>query len=178
MWENPISGLTLWEATAGRGGEQVAKDISKYGRDGGALKVILAIVYSKKGKKGTKTPAKTVEEKTEKTNPSGSPDPDDDDPNGNSISEIADAIANGHASDHLNDFGSFEDMDVESKDDLARLVDETIDHLTDSKEFGNNKKASYNEHNNVLVIEDPNHPDGGTVFQPTEGKEYYDGLKN
>ncbi|NOX40007.1 MAG: hypothetical protein GXP05_05695 [Alphaproteobacteria bacterium] len=82
LWGNPINGLTIWGATAGRGGEQVAKNVSKYGRDGGALKVILAIVYSKKGKKGAKAPAKTVEDEekkeTEDQPPRGEVDGDDD----------------------------------------------------------------------------------------------------
>lgn len=83
--------------------------------------------------------------------------------------EAADSIANGHAQAHLDEFA---DLGVETTDDLADLVNETVSSPTHSNTLSDGRSFSYNEHNNVLVIVDPNHADGGTIFSPHRGLDF------
>ena len=93
---------------------------------------------------------------------------------GGKTESIAASIANGHAQAHIDEF---QDLGVENVNDLQNLVDETIKGHTHTKTLARGRKAYYNEHNNVLVIEDPKHADKGTVYSPDDGIEEYESLK-
>jgi RHS repeat-associated protein len=81
------------------------------------------------------------------------------------FSEEACRIANGHA------FGKH--GEEETPDELAEIIDDTIENPTHSAELGNDRSAYYDEKSNTLVIVNPKDPDGGTVFKPRNGIEKF-----
>jgi hypothetical protein len=77
-------------------------------------------------------------------------------------------IANGHAWDkHKEDF-----PDVKTKNDLAKKVDKIIKNPSESKKISDGREKFWDEKTKTIVIKDPNHKDGGTVFKTS--KRYYD----
>jgi RHS repeat-associated protein len=88
------------------------------------------------------------------------------------FSEEACRIANGHA------FGKHgEEFGAETPDELAEIIDDTIENPTHSAELEEDRSAYYDEKSNTLVIVDPNSPDGGTVYKPYDGIKGFDKLK-
>jgi hypothetical protein len=82
--------------------------------------------------------------------------------------EDVDLIADGHAgSKHAGDFPG---MSVE---DIKERVRETMENPVRVKDLERGRKA-YEGKNGTLVIHDPNHPDGGTVFRPPNFDKYWD----
>jgi len=77
-------------------------------------------------------------------------------------------IAGGHAGElHLGEVGA------EDLDDLADIIDGIMDN-PDAVGDGPNGQTGYWSDEGILVIENPNDPDGGTVFAPTEGRGYFE----
>jgi RHS repeat-associated protein len=84
----------------------------------------------------------------------------------------ANQIANGHAFErHADEFGA------ETPDELEQVIKDALENATKSRELSNGRTAYYDEETNTLVIVDPSSPDGGTIFKPSGGEEYFNGLQ-
>lgn len=91
------------------------------------------------------------------------------------VRESSDAIANGHAfAKHVVEGGEF--PGVSNPDQLARIVERARTY-GDSRALSNGRTAFYDGRDNTLVIRNPNSADGGTVFRPTDGRDYFNGLQ-
>ena len=87
--------------------------------------------------------------------------------------EDADAIAEGHAgSKHAGDFPG---MDVK---DIGKLAEDVMTNPSRAKPLGGGRKAYLGKDGTTIVIHDPMHPDGGTIFRrdPTTLDDYWEGL--
>lgn len=58
--------------------------------------------------------------------------------------------------------------------DLAKHVDDIIRKPSAKKKLKNGREAYWDEKSGTVVIVNPNDPDGGTVFKPDIGKQYFD----
>ncbi|MFD4569609.1 polymorphic toxin-type HINT domain-containing protein [Streptomyces sp. NPDC058467] len=88
------------------------------------------------------------------------------------IEDAAD-IGNGHAgSKHAGDFPGHSPKDI---GDLARDV---MQNPARTKPLGGGRRAYQGKDGSTIVIHDPMHPDGGTIFRrdPTTIDDYWDGL--
>jgi RHS repeat-associated protein len=84
----------------------------------------------------------------------------------------ANQIANGHAFEkHAGEFGA------ETPEQLEQAVKDALENATEARELSNGRTAYYDEDTNTVVIVDPSSPDGGTIFKPSGGKEYFNGLQ-
>ncbi len=84
----------------------------------------------------------------------------------------ANQIANGHAfGKHAGEFGA------ETPEELEQAVKDALENATESRGLSNGRTAYYDEDTNTVVIVDPSSPDGGTIFKPSGGKEYFNGLQ-
>ena len=63
---------------------------------------------------------------------------------------------------------------VTSKQGFARVVDDVIP-TGQQKKLPDGRTAYWKD--GTIVIKDPSHPDGGTAFRPTDGKAYFDRLR-
>ncbi|WP_351226112.1 hypothetical protein [Streptomyces sp. NPDC002133] len=87
--------------------------------------------------------------------------------------EDADDIADWHAgSKHAGDFPGM------SVDDLRKLTKDVIQNPSRTKDLGSGRKAFLGKDGTTIVIHDPMHPDGGTIFRRDPGslEEYWEGL--
>ena len=84
--------------------------------------------------------------------------------------EVIDQIANGHAgTDHA---GELWESDPDA---IADIINDVIDgDWTQSGELSDDRSFFYDPEENVLVIVDPAHEDGGTVYRPDRGQDYVD----
>ncbi|EFL41091.1 conserved hypothetical protein [Streptomyces griseoflavus Tu4000] len=88
------------------------------------------------------------------------------------IEDAAD-IGNGHAgSKHAGDFPGYSPKDM---GDLARDV---MQNPARTKPLGGGRRAYQGKDGSTIVIHDPMHPDGGTIFRRNPGtiEDYWDGL--
>jgi RHS repeat-associated protein len=84
----------------------------------------------------------------------------------------ANRIANGHAFEkHAGEFGA------ETPEELERTIEDVLENATQSRELSNGRTGYYDEDTNTVVIVDPSSPDGGTIFRPSGGEEYFNGLR-
>lgn len=85
-------------------------------------------------------------------------------------------IGHGHAfNKHVVKKGEF--PEVSTPDDLARVVERVRTHGTHQRSLTQGRRAFYDAHDNTLVIRNPNSKDGGTVFRPDDGLDYFNDLK-
>jgi hypothetical protein len=88
------------------------------------------------------------------------------------VSSTAQAIAYGHAyAKHGYEFG------VYSPYQLAIIVEDIINNASFSKKISRGRTAYWDNSRHAVVITDPGHPDGGTIFKPARGKLYYDNMR-
>jgi RHS repeat-associated protein len=84
----------------------------------------------------------------------------------------ANQIANGHAFEkHAGEFGA------ETPEEFEQAIKDALENATKSRELSNGRTAYYDEETNTVVITDPSSPDGGTIFKPSGGEEYFNGLQ-
>ncbi len=80
----------------------------------------------------------------------------------------ASQIAGGHAfGKHAGEFGA------ETPQEFEQIIEDALENASKSKELSNGRTAYYDEETNTVVIVDPSSPDGGTVFKPSGGEEYF-----
>jgi hypothetical protein len=85
---------------------------------------------------------------------------------------VIEQIANGHGwEDHQ---GEFRDW---SQSDYQQAVQDTIDDPSDYKSLQDGRKAYWNDKLDMVVVVNPQDPDGGTAFRPKDGKDYFNRLK-
>ena len=87
--------------------------------------------------------------------------------------EDASDIATGHAgSKHAGDFPGL------SPKDLGKLTRDVMQNPARTKELGGGRRAYQGQDGSTIVIHDPRHPDGGTVFRrdPKTIDDYWDEL--
>ncbi|MBB4697172.1 ALF repeat-containing protein [Paractinoplanes abujensis] len=89
--------------------------------------------------------------------------------------EYAPDIAGGHANGkHGSEFPGM------SQADLEKLVDDVMANPSRTKDLGSGRKAYLGKDGRTIVIHDPMHPDGGTVFKgksdPDAFEEYWEEL--
>jgi filamentous hemagglutinin len=88
------------------------------------------------------------------------------------IVNTASQIASGHGwAKHQ---GEFPGWDQGKYEDTVR---ETMQQPDEVRTLSNNRTAYWNAKENMVVIENPADPDGGTAFRPMNGKAYFDELK-
>ncbi|MEU1401913.1 polymorphic toxin-type HINT domain-containing protein [Streptomyces sp. NPDC005728] len=88
------------------------------------------------------------------------------------IEDAAD-IGNGHAgSKHAGDFPG------QSPKDIGDLARDVMQNPARTKPLGGGRRAYQGKDGSTIVIHDPMHPDGGTIFRrdPTTIDDYWDGL--
>ncbi len=90
------------------------------------------------------------------------------------VDKISEQIGGGHAySKHIGDFPGFK-----TKEDLINHVKKIMqDKSSILKELKNGRSAYWHEESKSIVIRDPKHADGGTVFKPDGGIKYFEELK-
>lgn len=90
--------------------------------------------------------------------------------------DVASKIANGHAFDkHKLNRGEFPEIRTRQQfQDHARSV---MDNPTAARDLSGGRKAYWHQESGTVVITNPKAADGGTMFQPTQGIEYFNGLK-
>ena len=92
------------------------------------------------------------------------------------VSQTAEDIANGHAYDkHVIQQGEY--SEISNRQEFAQLIQNTMDNATAEKSLAGGRYAYWDANDGTVVITDPGNPDGGTVFRPTNGYGYYQGLK-
>ena len=83
-------------------------------------------------------------------------------------SPLADQIANGHGwAKHKGEFPEFANAS-----DYARGVDNVLDNATDVRVGLERGRSAYWLDDTVVIL-DPNHIDGGTMFRPKNGYDYF-----
>jgi hypothetical protein len=89
---------------------------------------------------------------------------------------VTDQISRGHAQDkHLDEFY---DLGIEDADDLADHINDIIDsEWTQHGELARGREYYYDPETNTLVIIDPSHVDGGTVYRPENEQDEVDNLE-
>jgi RHS repeat-associated protein len=87
--------------------------------------------------------------------------------------DTAERIGNGHAfTKHVVGRGEF--AGVRTRGELSEVVGDIMANPDAKKNLGGGKIAYWKR--TVIVIFDPKNPDRGTIFAPTAGKAYFDGL--
>jgi hypothetical protein len=88
----------------------------------------------------------------------------------------AERIADGHAYDkHVVEQGEY--PDVQSRAEFADLIQNAMENCTDAKNLSGGRRAYWQDSSGTVVIKDPASVDGGTVFKPTAGRAYFEGLR-
>ncbi len=81
-------------------------------------------------------------------------------------------IANGHAFEkHGRELG------FAKKEQMALQIDRLISRSTQVRHLAHGRTAYWDETSGIVIIEDPNTPDGGTAFKPNRGRSYFEGLR-
>jgi len=89
---------------------------------------------------------------------------------------LAQRISGGHAFDkHVLSRAEF--PGVRTRGDLAGVVRDTIENGTHARALANGRYAWFNGRTGNLVVYNPSARDMGTVFPPTNGLHYYNGLR-
>jgi hypothetical protein len=95
------------------------------------------------------------------------------DSNLDSVDQRARQIADGHAYDkHVVEGGEF--PEVGSRGEFAAHISEVMRSPSASQPLERDRTAYYSDDAGTIVIEDPQHLDGGTCFRPADGRAYYD----
>jgi len=81
---------------------------------------------------------------------------------------IAQKIADGHAySKHGAEFGASDSVQ------FSRIIESIIRNPSDFRQLSRGRIVYWDDRQSAIVITDPNHVDGGTIFKPARGKSYF-----
>ena len=87
--------------------------------------------------------------------------------------QTAERISNGHAYEkHKGEF-----PEIKTREQFKRHVEDVMNNPTEVKELERGRTGYWDQESGTVVIENPADPDGGTVFRPPNGKEYFDILR-
>ena len=80
--------------------------------------------------------------------------------------KVGKEISDGHAfSKHVN---------VSTRENFEKHIEHVINNYTSFKELSNGRSAYWHEASGTVVIRNPKVKDGGTAFQPKDGRKYFD----
>lgn len=86
-------------------------------------------------------------------------------------------IAGGHAFEkHVIQLGEFAGF-IKTRQQFAEHIESVINNPTATKQLGNGRSAYWDDATRTVVIRNPKAADGGTAFQPTNGRAYFDSLR-
>ncbi|QIM64400.1 hypothetical protein A4G17_02530 [Frederiksenia canicola] len=84
-------------------------------------------------------------------------------------------ISDGHAfSKHVIKQGEFKNVNVSTREQFEKHVEYVVNNYTSFKELSNGRSAYWHEASGTVVIRNPKTKDGGTAFQPKDGRKYFD----
>lgn len=87
-------------------------------------------------------------------------------------------IAAGHAFEkHVLNQGEFKGLGIRTREQFATHIENVINNPTASRELSGGRSAYWQESTGTVVIRNPHASDGGTAFQPVNGRAYFDGLR-
>ncbi len=87
----------------------------------------------------------------------------------------AEKIANGHAYDkHVEKKGEF--PEIKTREDLKNHIEDVMNNPTKTKDLDNGRTGYWDKKTGSVVIENPNDPDGGTIFRPTDSENYFNNI--
>jgi filamentous hemagglutinin len=87
-------------------------------------------------------------------------------------------IAGGHAFEkHVLDKGEFKGLGIRTREQFANHIENVVNNPTASRQLSGGRSAYWQDSTGTVVIRDPRAADGGTAFQPTNGRAYFDGLR-
>jgi filamentous hemagglutinin len=90
----------------------------------------------------------------------------------------AQEIAGGHAFEkHVLNQGEFKGLGIRTREQFANHIENVINNPTASRQLSGGRTAYWQEPTGTVVIRNPRAVDGGTAFQPVNGRAYFDGLK-
>ncbi|CUX54353.1 Filamentous hemagglutinin [Agrobacterium deltaense Zutra 3/1] len=94
------------------------------------------------------------------------------------IEIISKQIADGHAfQKHILEKGELAGMGIRTRAQLADFISETMRKPSDVKALGGGRTAYWNDDYQSVIIHNPKAGDGGTIFQPKNGKLYFDNMR-
>lgn len=65
---------------------------------------------------------------------------------------------------------------MSTPDDLARIVERVRTQGDYRRSLPGGRRAFYDSRDNTVVIRNPNSKDGGTVFRPDDGLDYFNNV--
>ncbi|MFB4383990.1 hemagglutinin repeat-containing protein [Agrobacterium sp. LR_9] len=94
------------------------------------------------------------------------------------IEIVSKQIADGHAfQKHILEKGELAGMGIRTRAQLADFISETMRKPSDVKALGGGRTAYWNDEYQSVIIHNPKAGDGGTIFQPKNGKLYFDNMR-
>ncbi|WP_179108232.1 VENN motif pre-toxin domain-containing protein, partial [Rodentibacter trehalosifermentans] len=88
---------------------------------------------------------------------------------------ISKEISDGHAfSKHVVKQGEFKNISVSTREQFEQHIENVVNNYTSFKELSNGRSAYWHEESGTVIIRNPKAKDGGTAFQPREGRKYFD----
>ena len=94
------------------------------------------------------------------------------------IEIVSKQIADGHAfQKHILEKGELAGMGIRTRAQLADFIGETMRQPSDVKALGGGRTAYWNDEYQSVIIHNPKAGDGGTIFQPKNGKLYFDNMR-
>ncbi|MFN9121051.1 MAG: hypothetical protein ACK5X5_04535 [bacterium] len=87
-------------------------------------------------------------------------------------------IAGGHAFEkHVLNQGEFKGLGIRTREQFANHIENVVNNPTASRQLSGGRPAYWQDSTGTVVIRNPRAADGGTAFQPTNGRAYFDGLR-
>lgn len=94
------------------------------------------------------------------------------------IEIVSKQIADGHAfQKHILEKGELAGMGIRTRAQLTDFISETMRKPSDVKALGGGRTAYWNDEYQSVIIHNPKAGDGGTIFQPKNGKLYFDNMR-
>ncbi|MEE3607469.1 VENN motif pre-toxin domain-containing protein [Avibacterium paragallinarum] len=88
---------------------------------------------------------------------------------------IGKEIGGGHAfSKHIIKQGEFRGLNIATQEQFERHIENVVNNYTSFKELSNGRVAYWHQETGTVVIRNPKAKDGGTAFQPRDGRKYFD----
>jgi RHS repeat-associated protein len=87
-------------------------------------------------------------------------------------------IASGHAFEkHVITQGEFQGLGIRSQEQFASHIESVVENPTASRQLSGGRTAYWDDATRTVVIRNPRAADGGTAFQPVNGRAYFDALR-
>ncbi|WP_133719247.1 RHS repeat-associated core domain-containing protein [Methylocaldum gracile] len=86
-------------------------------------------------------------------------------------------IAGGHAFEkHVLQQGEFQGLGIRTREQFAKHIENVINNPTATRQLSGGRLAYWDDATSTVVIRNPRAADGGTAFQPTLGRKYFDDI--